>query len=130
MDLAMLSLSYDRRRAEATPDLLRKSEPRSYGTANVCAPCSDFRPYLVANDAGLRQALFPGAWHVRRIGEAPMQALRLTWEYRAALRARLVADRDDVRVQPAGFEKIENTFGSFRGYINADLAHGCHRKWI
>lgn len=59
-----------------------------------------------------------------------MQPLCDTNENRAAFRARLVADCDDIGKHLAGLDEIEHGFGLVARNVNADFLHGFHNNRI
>jgi hypothetical protein len=99
--------------------LFQKS--RCYQATNFRAPLLDFFLDGVAHFAGLGQ--FFRALKTGRIGKGPVQPRRDAGKNRAAFRARLVANGDDVGEHLAGLDHVEHRLGLVAGNINADLLH-------
>src|ERR1700716_2570997 len=98
---------------------------------NVCAPeadffaprfdlCADFVPDLP--DA--RYFFLVGSRQRRGIGKAPVHTLGDAGENRTALRARFVANGDDMREKLSRLEDIEDGSRFLFGNIDPDLLHG------
>src|SRR5579872_4625306 len=84
----------------------------------------------VANHARPCQPFFRRPLKTGWIGKAPMQPLGDTGENRTALRARLIANGDDMAEHSAGLELIEHGLGFIAGNINSDLPHCFHHNGV